>query len=201
MSTLTRKGPPPKLHIRLPLVIAAGVIGVVGLGGALGAGPTSYGTAVRDQRRAVTRAPAAARREVGEGDVLLCARGATGFASAAALAAGAPLRRTDGVVEPHVLAAASSAAIEAGRWAEIAAGGPALPRRMGLTGDATVAPPEQKCDGAAAFAQARVSVRAGISSTPPPPPATAAKPKPKKKKADPKKAKPAAPTTRRSRTP
>lgn len=195
-----RKGPPPKLHIRLPLVFAAGVVGVVALGGALGAGPTSYGAAVRDQRRAVTRAPAAQPRRGGEGDVLLCARGATGFASAAAQQAGSPLRRTDGIIEPHVLAAASSAAIEAGRWAEIAAGGPALPRRMGLEGETTVAPPEQRCDGAPAFAQARVSVRAGLPATPPPPPAAKAPAKKPKAKAAAPKAKPGARSTAPSRT-
>lgn len=166
--TRTIRAPRPKLHTRLPAVIAAGVVGAVVFGGVIGEGPTSYGAAVRDQRRAVTRAPAEPPRDGGEGDVLLCARGATGFASAAAQAAGSPLRRTDGIVEPSVLAAISSGAIEAGRWAEIAAGGPALPRRMGLAGDAIVAPPEQRCDGTSAFAQARVSVRPGLPATPPP---------------------------------
>ena len=183
----TIRSPRPKLHVRLPAVIAGAVVAAVVFGGALGAGPSSYGAAIRDQRRAVTRAASAPPRDRGDGEVLLCARGATGFASAAAMAAGAPLRRTDGIVEPSVLAAASSAAIEAGRWAEIAAGGPALPRRMGRAGDATVAPPEQRCDGLPAFAQARVNVRAGLPATPPPPvvkpkparPDTKAKPKAK----------------------
>lgn len=199
--TRTIRTPRPKLHTRLPAVIAAGVVGAVVFGGVIGAGPTSYGAAVRDQRRAVTRAPAEPPRDRGEGDVLLCARGATGFASAAAQAAGSPLRRTDGIVEPSVLAAISSGAIEAGRWAEIAAGGPALPRRMGLAGDATVAPPEQRCDGTSAFAQARVSVRPGLPATPPPPPikapaSTKGEKKKAQKKTGPKPTKPSARSTR-----
>ncbi len=40
---------------------------------------------------------------------------------------------------------------------------------MGLVGDATVAPPETRCDGAAAFAQARVNARPAMPATPPPP--------------------------------
>lgn len=165
----TIKKPKPKLHVRLPAVVAGGVIAsVVVLGVVAGGGP-SYGGAIRAQRRAVTRDAAAPQRTPDGGDVLLCARGATGFASAAATQAGAALRRSDGVVEPSVLAAASSAAIEAGRWAEIAAGGPALPRRMGLVGGAIVAPPELRCDNATAFAQARVSARPELPATPPPP--------------------------------
>jgi hypothetical protein len=180
--------PKPKLHVRLPAVVAGGVIvGVIGLGVVAGGGP-SYGGAIREQRRAVTRDAAAPLQAPDGGDVLLCARGATGFASAAAAAAGAPLRRSDGVVEPSVLAAVSSGAIEAGRWAEIAAGGPALPRRMGLVNGAIVAPPEQRCDNAPAFAQARVSARPALPATPPLPvvkapkgPGTKAKPSTKAK--------------------
>ncbi|HUQ07926.1 MAG TPA: hypothetical protein VM261_35770 [Kofleriaceae bacterium] len=167
------KKPRPKLHVRLPAVVAGGVIAsVVVLGVVAGGGP-SYGGAIRAQRRAVTRDAAQPPRAPDGGDVLLCARGATGFASAAADAAGAPLRRTDGVVEPSVLAAMSNAAVEAGRWAEIAAGGPALPRRMGLLNGAVVAPPEERCDNAPAFAQARVSTRPALPATPPPPAAGA----------------------------
>jgi hypothetical protein len=161
--------PKPKLHVRLPALVAGGVIAsVVVLGVVAGGGP-SYGGAIRAQRRAVTRDAAPPPRAPGGGDVLLCARGATTFASAAADAAGTALRRTDGVVEPSVLAAMSSGAVEAGRWAEIAAGGPALPQRMGLANGAIVAPPEERCGGASAFAQARVSARPALPATPPPP--------------------------------
>jgi hypothetical protein len=200
--------PKPKLHVRLPAVVAGGVIaGVIGLGVIAGGGP-SYGGAIRAQRRAVTRDAATPQQTTGGGDVLLCARGATGFASAAAAAAGAPLRRSDGVVEPSVLAAVSSGAIEAGRWAEIAAGGPALPRRMGLVNGAIVAPHEERCDNGPAFAQARVSARPALPATPPLPavkgpkgpgtkPSTKAKGKSPRSSTDPKsKPKPAPTTTR-----
>lgn len=188
---MTIRGPRPRLSVRLPVGVAAGVVAaVVGLGLVHGGGP-SYGDAVRAQRRAVTRAPATPPRVPGGGEVLLCARGATTFASAAATAAGAALRRSDGVVDPVVLAAASSAAIEAGRWAETAAGGPALPRRVGTAGGVTVAPPEARCDGAPAFAQARVSTRPALPATPPPPvKAPAASPPAKRPAAKPRPATP-----------
>jgi cell division septation protein DedD len=203
MSTIRK--PRPKLHVRLPAVVAGGVIaGVVLLGVVAGGGP-SYGGAIRAQRRAVTRDATIPQHPRGGGDVHLCARGATGYASAAAAAAGAPLRRSDGVVEPTVLAAMSSAAIEAGRWAEIGAGGPALPRRMGLDGGAVVAPPELRCDNAPAFAQARVSARPALPATPPPPvraPKDAAKPtKAKAKKPTPKPSAKPASKPRASTTP
>lgn len=191
--------PRPRLHVRFPAVVAGGVIAsVVVLGVVAGGGP-SYGSAIRAQRRAVTRDAAVPRPAPGGGAVLLCARGATGFASAAAIQAGAPLRRSDGVVEPSVLAAASSAAIEAGRWAEVAAGGPALPRRMGLVGEAIVAPPEMRCDNAPAFAQARVSARPELPATPRPPAAVKA-PKAKAKAKATSKPKPSAPPASRAPT-
>lgn len=197
----TIKKPRPRLHVRLPAVVAGGVIAsVVVLGVVAGGGP-SYGGAIRAQRRAVTRDAAAPQRAPDAGDVLLCARGATGFASAAAMQAGAALRRSDGVVEPSVLAAASSAAIEAGRWAEIAAGGPALPRRMGLVGTTIVAPPELRCDNATAFASARVSARPELPATPAvkAPKSKASKPKrssPTPARSPEKRASPAATSTR-----
>ena len=202
--------PAPKLRTRLPALLAGGVVAsVVVLGVVAGGGP-SYGSAIRAQRRAVTRDATVPQRPPDGGDVLLCARGATTFASAAAMAAGAPLRRSDGVVEPTVLAAMSSAAVEAGRWAELAAGGPALPQRMGLSGGAVVAPPEVRCEGAAAFAQARVRTRPALPATPPAPavkaptaPTKALKKRPARSKAPAKptpSSKPASPKPKRAST-
>ena len=184
--------PAPKLHTRLPALLAGGVVASVVLLGLVAGGGPSYGSAIRAQRRAVTRDATVPQRAPDGGEVLLCARGATTFASAAAVAAGAPLRRSDGVVEPTVLAAMSSAAVEAGRWAELGAGGPALPQRMGLAGGAVVAPPEVRCHQAPAFAQARVSVRPALPATPPTAPAVKA---PASSKKGSSKAKPA--TTRK----
>ncbi len=146
---------------RLIAVGAVAAIVVLGLGirGERG----RYGRAVRDQRNDVTKLAAATEPSTRGGERVLCARGVTGFASAAAAVYGAGLRDADGVIVPSALAAISGAAIEADRWAEQAGAdgatpGPALPQRVGLDlAGATVAPPQAACDGAQAFAQARVS--------------------------------------------
>jgi|GEM_PF-2638821 len=170
---------------------AVGAIVVLGLGipGERG----RYGRAVHDQRTDVTRLVPPAATTTRVGDRTLCARGVTGFASAAAAAYGAGLRDADGVIVPSALAAVSGAAIEADRWAEQGGGGgaspgPALPQRIGLDASgATVAPPEALCDGAMAFAQAEVSGRGLPAITAPPVKTVSTEPKAKPEKAKKKK--------------
>jgi hypothetical protein len=199
-----RKLQPAAWLARLITVGALGAIVVLGLGipGERG----RYGRAVRDQRNDVTRLPAATGPSARAGERLLCARGVTGFASAAAAAYGQGLRDADGVIVPTALAAVSDAAIEADRWAEQggfdgATPGPALPQRVGLDGTgATVAPPQAACEGAQAFAQARISGR-GLPSGPAATtgPSTAKTKKVKKSTKKPAK-KPTKPATTRTRT-
>lgn len=188
---------------------AAGAVVVLGLG--LRGERGRYGRAVRDQRNDVTRMAAAAAPDQAAGDRVLCARGVTGFASAAAAAYGQGLRDADGVIVPTALAAVSGAAIEADRWAEQggfdgATPGPALPQRVGLDASgATVAPPQAACaGGSTAFAQARVSGRGLPADATPSPSAAAssskAKAKVKKKAPAKKKPEPKRPAKRPTRT-
>jgi len=110
------------------------------------------------QRRAVGKTPSSAQRPVRAGDRTMCVRGAAGFAVAAGEALGRGARREDGSLDAAALAQVSSAAVEAERWAELAAAGPALAQRMGLGPDgALVSPPRIVCDGAPAFAEARIT--------------------------------------------
>ena len=185
----------------LARALAGGAIAAIAVAGLAIPGERGrYARAVEVQRDEVTRLAAAGGSTAPGGDRVLCARGVGGFAGAAAAAFGAGLRDADNVIVPGALAAVSGAAIEADRWAEQggfdgATPGPALPQRVGLdAAGATVAPPTAACDGAPAFAQARISGRglpAPGTARPGPGPSSTKK-KPAKK--PPKKA---APTTRR----
>lgn len=148
----------------LARVIAVGsVAAIVVLGLGIPGDRGRYRRAVRDQRTAVTHQAPLAEAPAARGERVLCARGATGFASAAAALYGRGLRDADQIVVPVALAAVSGAAIEADRWAEQGGGGgaspgPALPQRVGLDdAGATVAPPQAPCEGGPAFALARIS--------------------------------------------
>jgi hypothetical protein len=116
-----------------------------------------YRSAVIDQRRAAGK-PAAPREQlVRSGARTACVSGASGFATAASAALGRGARGEGGALDPVALAQVSSAAVEAERWAEQAAAGPALPQRMGKGPDGEkVAPATVACDGAAAFTVAQV---------------------------------------------
>lgn len=174
------------------VVAAVAVLGF-GLEGERG----RYREAVGFQRHQVASAAASAGPVAPSGERELCARGATGFASAAAAGFGQGLRDADGVIVPASLAAVSGAAIEANRWAEQGgfdgkAAGPALPQRIGLDDErAQVAPPETRCGGDRAYALARISGRglpavAATSATP----VVATKKKPAKKKKAPSRTRP-----------
>jgi len=144
-----------------------------------------YGDAVVAQRRAVGKPGHRPERPVRIGERAMCVRGAGGFASAAGPALGRGARREDGSLDAAALAQVSSAAVEAGRWAEVAAAGPALPQRMGLGPDGeAVAPPLTTCDGAPALVAAQVAAPGVPVSAPPAAtaPATPAKGKAKAKK-------------------
>lgn len=163
-----RRLPPAAWLARL--IAVGAVVTIIGLGLGIRGDRGRYRAAALAQRTRVTREPIAGGSAARVGDRPLCARGVTGFASAAAAVYGQGLRDADGVIVPTALAAVSSAAIEADRWAEQAgtagaAPGPALPQRVGLdnTG-ATVAPPQAVCEGAPAYAQARISGR-GLPAT------------------------------------
>jgi hypothetical protein len=153
---------------------AAVVLAIAGVGIGLRGDHGRYARAARDQRADVTGAAAGGAAPVIAGERWLCVRGAGGFASAAAGEYVTGLRDADGVIVPAALAAISGAAIEANRWAE-QGGGAALLQRVGLDGEgATIDPPRARCEGALAFAQARVSAR-GLPAEAPPsatPPAT-----------------------------
>jgi len=169
---------------RLPAVawlarlIAAGVVvAIAGVGVGIRGDHGRYARATRDQRGDVTRLAATGGGPAASGERWLCVRGAGGFASAAAAEYVTGLRDADGVIVPAALAALSGAAIEADRWAE-QGGGAALPQRVGLDGSgAPIAPVQARCEGALAFAQARVSARGlpAEATAPPPPPATTKK--------------------------
>lgn len=141
-----------------------------------------YRSSVIDQRRSAGK-PAAPREQlVRSGARTACVPGAAGFATAAGAALGRSVRGADGGLDPAALAQVSSAAVEAERWAELAAAGPALPQRMGLgAGGEKVAPATVLCDGAPAFTVAQV-VAPGAPAVTAPVPAAAA---PAKAKAPP----------------
>lgn len=157
------------------------VLAIAGVGIGLRGDHGRYARAARDQRGDVTRTAAVGAAPVTAGERWLCVQGAGGFASAAAGEYVTGLRDADGVIVPAALAAVSGAAIEADRWAE-QGGGAALPQRVGLDGKgATIDPPRARCEGALAFAQARVSARglpaAAAPSTTTTAPATAKPPR------------------------
>ena len=141
-------------------VAAAGVVvAIAGVGVGIRGDDGRYARVAHDQRGDVTRLAAVGGPVAPSGERWLCVRGAAGFASAAAGEYLSGLRDADGVIVPAALAALSGAAIEADRWAE-QGGGAALPQRVGLDGSgATIKPAQARCDGALAFAQARISAR------------------------------------------
>lgn len=184
---------------RAAAVVAVGAIVVLGLD--LEGERGHYDQAVRFQRHQVASAATAPAPAVAAGERELCARGATGFASAAAAGYGAGLRDADGVIVPTALAAVSGAAIEANRWAEQGgqdgrAAGPALPQRVGLDDrNAQIEPAAARCGGERAYALARISGRGLPAVVPASAKPAATKPAVKKK---PKKK--ATPPARRTRT-
>lgn len=161
----------------LARLVAVGlVLAIAGFCAGLRGDHGRYARAARDQRTDVTRLAATTGRAAPAGERWLCVRDAAGFASAAAAEYVTGLRDADGVIVPAALAALSGAAIEADRWAE-QGGGAALPQRIGLDASgAQIAPARARCDGALAFAQARISAR-GLPAevTPALPPAASTK--------------------------
>jgi hypothetical protein len=138
---------------------AAVVLAIAGVGAGIRGDHGRYARAARDQRGDVTRTAATGAVAASSGERWLCVRDAGGFASAAAGEYVTGLRDADGIIVPAALAALSGAAIEADRWAE-QGGGAALPQRVGLDEQgATIDPARARCEGALAFAQARVSAR------------------------------------------
>jgi hypothetical protein len=165
---------------------------------------SAYAEAIAAQRRAAGRAVAAAEVPPTSADRTLCVRGVDTFAAAAQRNLGLSAIDDRGHLDPAMLAALSRIALSAERYAEHGAR-PALPQRMGRLwprGPAA-APAGELCDGALAFAQARVAVPAGaaapgsaVAATKPARAAATKRSKPTKatKPATPKK--PATPTTR-----
>lgn len=171
------------------VVGAAVVVAIAGVGAGIRGDHGRYARAARDQRGEVTRTAATGAAAAPAGERWLCVRDAGGFASAAAAEYVTGLRDANGLIVPSALAALSGAAIEADRWAE-QGGGAALPQRVGLdaTGK-TIDPPRARCDGALAFASARVSARglpAEAASAPAAASPAKAKPKGTKRKGSPR---------------